>query len=87
MEVTRAYATAPNPFGTVISADGFKMGIIRSQTDYVVFDGILGLRGLDVAFWVRLSPCLGSPSLRECLILFSSPYGTLNFRIYEIVVS
>lgn len=50
-EVTRAYAHSSNPFGTVVSADGFKAGFIRSQTDYVVFDGILGLRGLDVAFW------------------------------------
>lgn len=50
-EVTRAYAKAPHPFGTVVSADGFKAGVVRSQTDYVVFDDVLGLRGLDVAFW------------------------------------
>lgn len=50
-EITRAYAGSPNPFGTVVAADGFKQGFIRSQTDYVVFEGVLGLRGLDVAFW------------------------------------
>ena len=50
-EVTRAYATVPNPFGTVVSADGFKAGTVRSQTDYVIFNEVLGLRGLDVAFW------------------------------------
>lgn len=50
-EVTRAYATSPSPFGTVVSADGFQAGVVRSQTDYVVFDNVLGLRGLDVAFW------------------------------------
>ena len=49
-EVTKFYARSPYPFGTVMSADGFKRGLIRSQTDYVVFNGILGLRGLDVAF-------------------------------------
>ncbi|KAG0652109.1 Vacuolar membrane protease [Hyphodiscus hymeniophilus] len=49
-EVTRAYATAKNPFGTVVSADGFATGFVRSQTDYVVFRAE-GYRGLDVAFW------------------------------------
>ena len=49
-EVTRFYNRVPHPFGTVISADGFKRGLVRSQTDYVVFDGLLGMRGLDVAF-------------------------------------
>lgn len=50
-EVTKAYAKSPHPFGTVLSADGFKAGLIRSQTDYVIFEDVLGLRGLDVAFW------------------------------------
>lgn len=50
-EVTRAYAQSRNPFGTVVAADGFKQGFIRSQTDYIIFDEVLGLRGLDVAFW------------------------------------
>ncbi|ORY15446.1 putative zinc metalloprotease [Clohesyomyces aquaticus] len=49
-EVTRFYKRASNPFGTVISSDGFRKHLIRSQTDYVVFNGELGLRGLDVAF-------------------------------------
>jgi hypothetical protein len=49
-EVTKAYKKSPHPFGTVISADGFKRGLVRSQTDYVVFNGELGMRGLDVAF-------------------------------------
>lgn len=48
--VTKAYAKSPFPFGTATSADGFNRGLVRSQTDYVVFNGILGLRGLDVAF-------------------------------------
>ena len=49
-EITKAYAKSPYPFGEVIFSDGFKRGLIRSQTDYVIFNGILGYRGLDVAF-------------------------------------
>lgn len=49
-EVTRAYAKSPYPFGTVISGDAFNKGLVRSQTDYVVFNGAFGYRGLDVAF-------------------------------------
>lgn len=50
-EVTRAYKSSPYPFGSVITADGFKRRLVRSETDYVVFEGELGLRGLDVAFF------------------------------------
>ena len=49
-EITRAYGHSPYPFGSVVSADGFSAGLIRSQTDYVIFNGVEGLRGLDVAF-------------------------------------
>lgn len=49
-EVTKYYGAAKRPFGTVVSGDGFKKGLIRSETDYKVFYGELGLRGLDVAF-------------------------------------
>ena len=49
-EVTKYYKKAAHPFGTVISSDGFKRKLIRSETDYVVLNGELGLRGLDVAF-------------------------------------
>lgn len=48
-EVTRAYARSEHPFGSIVSANGFEL--VGSQTDYVVFDGELGLRGLDVAFY------------------------------------
>lgn len=48
-EVTKSYQSSPYPFGTVVSADGFKQGLVRSATDYSVFTEI-GLRGLDVAF-------------------------------------
>lgn len=49
-EVTRVYTKVSHPFGTVISADGFKRKLVRSQTDYIIFNGELGMRGLDVAF-------------------------------------
>lgn len=49
-EVARAYGHVVHPFGSVLSANGFDTGLIRSQTDYVVFEGNMGLRGLDVAF-------------------------------------
>lgn len=49
-EVTKAYAASPHPFGTVISGDAFEKGLVRSQTDYVIFNGAFGYRGLDVAF-------------------------------------
>ncbi|KAJ5818651.1 hypothetical protein N7474_004242 [Penicillium riverlandense] len=49
-EVAQSYAKSKYPFGSVLSANGFDTGLVRSQTDYVVLEGILGLRGLDVAF-------------------------------------
>ncbi|KAB8236400.1 uncharacterized protein BDW43DRAFT_298469 [Aspergillus alliaceus] len=49
-EVTGPYMRSQHPFGSVLSANGFESGLISSQTDYVVFEGDLGLRGLDVAF-------------------------------------
>ncbi|KAB8343189.1 hypothetical protein FH972_022779 [Carpinus fangiana] len=49
-EVTKYYKNSPHPFGSVVSADGFKRGLVRSQTDYVIFNGDAGMRGLDVAF-------------------------------------
>ena len=49
-EVTQFYRGTRHPFGTVVSDDGFKRGVIRSQTDYVIFNDALGMRGLDVAF-------------------------------------
>ena len=49
-EVTRFYRNTEHPFGTVLSADGFKRGLVKSETDYAIFTKELGLRGLDVAF-------------------------------------
>jgi len=49
-EVTTFYQSSKFPFGSVVSADAFKRGFVRSGTDYEVFKDQLGLRGLDVAF-------------------------------------
>ena len=50
-EVTKWYQHSKRPFGTVVSGDGFKRGMVKSQTDYKVFTENMGMRGLDVAFW------------------------------------
>ncbi|KAK7691951.1 hypothetical protein QCA50_005356 [Cerrena zonata] len=54
----RAYAShhVSHPFGNSLTVDAFSRGLIRSQTDYVVFEkGIKGekngLSGLDIAFY------------------------------------
>ena len=49
-DITKAYKKSPYPFGTAASADGFRQGVVKSQTDYVVFNEDLGYRGIDVAF-------------------------------------
>jgi hypothetical protein len=49
--VTAAYAKTQHPFGTVIGSDAFSLGVIRSQTDFIVLDDIYGQRGLDLAFY------------------------------------
>ena len=51
LEVTRAYRGSPEPFGSVIGTDGFKLGWIRSETDYRVWVENLGFRGVDMAFY------------------------------------
>ena len=50
-EVTKFYSKSIYPFGSVVFGDGFKRGFIRSGTDYSVFNGDNGMRGLDVAFF------------------------------------
>nr|XP_036582773.1 peptidase family m28 family [Colletotrichum truncatum]KAF6791564.1 peptidase family m28 family [Colletotrichum truncatum] len=51
LETAKAYSHAPHPFGSVVAADGFKMGFIRSATDYSVWTENFGQRGLDIAFY------------------------------------
>lgn len=49
-EVVQFYQRTVHPFATILTGDTFKRGFIRSQTDYVIFNEILGLRGLDLDF-------------------------------------
>ncbi|KAI1813976.1 hypothetical protein GGS20DRAFT_550940 [Poronia punctata] len=50
-EVTSAYKGSPNPFGSVVASDAFSLGAVKSNTDYIVFNGVFGMRGLDLAFY------------------------------------
>lgn len=49
-EIVRFYQQTMYPFATILTGDSFKRGFVRSQTDYVIFNEILGLRGLDLDF-------------------------------------
>ncbi|SRR5258708_1983323 len=49
-QVTRAFKAAPHPHGNTISDDGFKRGLVRSGTDYSVYEQF-GMKGLDLAFY------------------------------------
>ncbi|RPB12645.1 hypothetical protein P167DRAFT_522748 [Morchella conica CCBAS932] len=49
--VTRFYQKGKRPFGTAMSNDGWKLGLVRSDTDNSFFHRYLGMRGLDVAFY------------------------------------
>lgn len=49
-EAVRSYQRTRYPFGTILTADAFSRGFVRSETDYVVFQGVLGLRGVDLDF-------------------------------------
>ncbi|KAG5926562.1 hypothetical protein E4U42_003157 [Claviceps africana] len=51
LETAQAYAGSPHPFGSVVAANAFERGIIRSRTDYSVFVDNFGQRGLDIAFF------------------------------------
>lgn len=50
LQVMTAYRQAPAPSGSVVANDGFKLNMIRSETDYRVWVNALGYRGLDIAF-------------------------------------
>lgn len=51
LEVAKAYAGSPHPFGSSVAADAFERGVIKSGTDYSVFFDIFGQRGVDIAFY------------------------------------
>ena len=50
--VASAYAGTPNPRVSQLGNDFFKSGLIRSETDYIVYEDMNGFTpGLDVAFF------------------------------------
>lgn len=51
LEAAKAYTGSPHPFGSVVAADAFERGAIKSGTDYSVFFGNFGQRGVDIAFY------------------------------------
>lgn len=51
LEIAKAYSHSPHPFGSIVAADAFKQGLIRSGTDYEIFESIYGERGMDIAFY------------------------------------
>lgn len=52
--VTKAYRAAHHPHGSVLTADAFKRGAVRSGTDFTVYEK-WGLKGLDLAFYRKRS--------------------------------
>ncbi|OLN89797.1 Vacuolar membrane protease [Colletotrichum chlorophyti] len=50
LQAAKAYRKAPHPFGSIVADDGFKLGAIKSETDYRVWADF-GMRGLDIAFY------------------------------------
>lgn len=55
LETAKAYSKSPHPFGSVVAANAFEKGFIRSGTDYSVFADEFGQRGLDIAFYAPRS--------------------------------
>lgn len=51
LETAKAYSGSPHPFGSVVAADSFKAGVVKSGTDYQIFNGFYGQRGMDIAFY------------------------------------
>ncbi|KAF7539990.1 hypothetical protein G7Z17_g12295 [Cylindrodendrum hubeiense] len=51
LQAAKAYSGSPHPFGSVVAANAFEAGVIKSGTDFEVWDGAFGQRGLDIAFY------------------------------------
>ncbi|KAL7799925.1 peptidase family M28 domain-containing protein [Trichoderma ceciliae] len=55
LEAAEVYSKSPHPFGSVVAADAFERGVIKSGTDYEVFAPAFGQRGIDIAFYTPRS--------------------------------
>ncbi|RGP65768.1 aminopeptidase y [Fusarium sporotrichioides] len=51
LQAAKAYSKSPHPLGSVVAANAFERGVIKSATDYEIFADIFGQRGLDIAFY------------------------------------
>ncbi|KAM5372166.1 hypothetical protein ACJZ2D_007566 [Fusarium nematophilum] len=51
LQAAKVYSKTPHPFGTVVAANAFERGVIKSATDYEIFADVYGQRGLDIAFY------------------------------------
>lgn len=51
LQAAKAYSKSPHPFGSVIAANAFERGVIKSATDYEIYGNIYGQRGMDIAFY------------------------------------
>ncbi|KIJ55609.1 hypothetical protein M422DRAFT_151554 [Sphaerobolus stellatus SS14] len=54
LSVTEAFTGVTHPHGSSLSADAFATGLIRSATDYSIYQDA-GIKGLDLAFYQRRS--------------------------------
>jgi hypothetical protein len=55
LQTAQVYGSSPYPFGSVIAANAFELGVIKSGTDYEVFVDSFGQRGMDIAFYTPRS--------------------------------
>lgn len=55
LQSAQVYGKSPYPFGSVVAANAFERGVIKSGTDFEVFDRDFGQRGLDIAFYAPRS--------------------------------
>ncbi|KAM0558328.1 hypothetical protein ACHAPJ_005022 [Fusarium lateritium] len=51
LQAAKVYSKSPRPLGSVVAANAFERGVIKSATDYEIFADIFGQRGLDIAFY------------------------------------
>ncbi|KPM37835.1 Vacuolar membrane protease [Neonectria ditissima] len=51
LQAAKAYGGSPHPFGTVVAANAFEAGVVKSATDFQIWDKSFGQRGLDIAFY------------------------------------
>ncbi|KAF4979720.1 hypothetical protein FZEAL_4115 [Fusarium zealandicum] len=51
LQAAKVYSKSPHPLGSVVAANAFESGVIKSATDYEIFADVYGQRGLDIAFY------------------------------------